>query len=208
MDNKVGRKNKLEEATVNSIVLKYKENVQPHGKIKYKDIYNYTRELFHQGELDELASDTFWRKKGRLGRTVIDKINELIEPEFVRQKEHNVLPNLMDILGEAFITTNETTKKQIIAYHYLSTKNLNDKIQLEELNIRLRNEISELKQDNKQLQDRLNEAYYDINFHLPSIEKKSSKDIFSDPFSFTGEMQEKKINANNKISTLFKNNLD
>lgn len=68
MTKTVGRKPKFSVEEVRKVILMFRENVQPMGRIGYTDIYRYANELFEKGIILNSTSIAFWRKENRMGR--------------------------------------------------------------------------------------------------------------------------------------------
>lgn len=72
---KKGRKPILTETEAKEIVNSY---VLRHGvskEIQYIDLHKYCIELYQNQEIPKLPSESFWRKKDRAGRKLIDEVN-------------------------------------------------------------------------------------------------------------------------------------
>jgi len=52
------------------------EEKNHHGILKYRELYEYSTELYNLGKINIKLSDDFWRKEGRQGRELVDKLNE------------------------------------------------------------------------------------------------------------------------------------
>src|SRR5690625_907528 len=95
---KKGRKPILTETEAKEIVNSY---VLRHGvskEIQYIDLHKYCIELYQNQEIPKLPSESFWRKKDRAGRKLIDEVNSALSYKLVRHEKDNELQNLLIII--------------------------------------------------------------------------------------------------------------
>ncbi|WP_219376030.1 hypothetical protein [Bacillus mycoides] len=60
-----------------NLIREYNKNYNPYPQIKYKHIWEYATTLYEQDKFPVKTSYDFWKKKDRLGRQLIDKVNVL-----------------------------------------------------------------------------------------------------------------------------------
>ncbi|MGE7931318.1 hypothetical protein [Viridibacillus arvi] len=76
MSNRGRKKIVYNDEVIIDIVKVYIEECNHNGLLKYKDLYEYSIELFNQNKIMIKLSDDFWRKEGRQGRKIVDALNE------------------------------------------------------------------------------------------------------------------------------------
>ena len=210
---KKGRKPILTETEAKEIVNSY---VLKHGvskEIQYADLHKYCIELYQNQKIPKLPSESFWRKKDRAGRKLIDEVNSALSHKLERHEKNYELQNLLNLLD------NKITNKELKTTLFNELKSKQRKIeQLEkELNVKeesilsLKKSHENLQQLNKQQQDLISQV-----FHY--LLKKSSqenlvffdsalKSIFSKPLDYLTLLREEKTQNQNKIADFFKNRL-
>lgn len=210
---KKGRKPILTETEAKEIVNSY---VLKHGvskEIQYIDLHKYCIELYQNQEIPKLPSESFWRKKDRTGRKLIDEVNSALSHKLERHEKNYELQNLLNLID------NKITNKELKTTLFNELKSKQRKIeQLEkELNLKeesillLKKSHEYLQQLNKQQQDLISQVFH---YFL----KKSSqenlaffdsalKDIFSKPLDYLTLLREEKPQNPNNIADFFKNRL-
>lgn len=73
----------------------YQSNINPDPLIKYKTIWEYTNSLFQNNLFPFETSYDFWKRKGRLGRTLVDFVNETEQKKIFISKSEKI--DLIDI---------------------------------------------------------------------------------------------------------------
>lgn len=210
---KKGRKPILTEAKAKEIVNRY---VLKHGvskEIKYIDLHNFCIELYRNQEIPKLPSESFWRKKDRIGRKLIDEVNSALSHQLERHEKNYETQNLLKLIE------NKITNKELKTLLFNELKSKQSKIeQLEKkLNIKeesilsLKESHENLRQLNKQQQDLISQVFH---YFL----KKSSQDnvdffesalnnIFSKPLDYLTLLKEEKTDNQNNIADFFKSRL-
>lgn len=210
---KKGRKPILTETEAKEIVNSY---VLMHGvskEIQYIDLHKYCIELYQNQEIPKLPSESFWRKKDRAGRKLIDEVNSALSYKLVRHEKNYELQNLLNLIDR------KITNKELKTTLFKELKSKQNKIeQLEqELNIKeesilsLKKSHDYLQQLNKKQQDLISQV-----FHY--LLKKSSqenlvffdsalKNIFSKPLDYLTLLRDEKTQNKNNVADFFKNRL-
>lgn len=210
---KKGRKPILTETEAKEIVNSY---VLRHGvskEIQYIDLHKYCIELYQNQEIPKLPSESFWRKKDRAGRKLIDEVNSALSYKLVRHEKNYELQNLLNLIDR------KITNKELKTTLFKELKSKQNKIeQLEqELNIKeesilsLKKSHDYLQQLNKKQQDLISQV-----FHY--LLKKSSqenlvffdsalKNIFSKPLDYLTLLRDEKTQNKNNVADFFKNRL-
>jgi len=210
---KKGRKPILTETEAKEIVNSY---VLRHGvskEIQYIDLHKYCIELYQNQEIPKLPSESFWRKKDRAGRKLIDEVNSALSYKLVRHEKNYELQNLLNLIDR------KITNKELKTTLFNELKSKQNKIeQLEqELNIKeesilsLKKSHDYLQQLNKKQQDLISQV-----FHY--LLKKSSqenlvffdsalKNIFSKPLDYLTLLRDEKTQNKNNVADFFKNRL-
>lgn len=211
---KKGRKPILTETEAKEIVNSY---VLKHGvskEIQYIDLHKYCIELYQNQEIPKLPSESFWRKKDRAGRKLIDEVNSAVSHELERHEKNYELQNLLNLID------NKITNKELKTTLFNELKSKQRKIeQLEkELNVKeesilsLKKSREDLQQLNKQQQDLISQVFH---YFL----KKSSQEnlvffdsalnnIFSKPLDYLTLLRKEKTQNQNNVADFFKNILN
>ncbi|WP_251552386.1 hypothetical protein [Neobacillus muris] len=198
MSNHSGRKTKLTEEEVKELIYLYKGERKNHGKVEYKEMYLFNKELVNQGRYPKSAGEDFWRKEGRLGRKIIDQTNKAFSNEIsVSSKLSDSIPNFTDIVQKYYDNKDELIKVLLIheRRYYQNVKqrkHLEGKIQ----NYQSKLEITEKRLD--YIQDLLFKLLrYSSNKEVPLLNlldtrnksqtiivKKALEGIFNEPTDF------------------------
>lgn len=211
---KKGRKPILTETEAKEIVNSY---VLKHGvskEIQYIDLHKYCIELYQNQEIPKLPSESFWRKKDRAGRKLIDEVNSAVSHELERHEKNYELQNLLNLID------NKITNKELKTTLFNELKSKQRKIeQLEkELNVKeesilsLKKSREDLQQLNKQQQDLISQVFH---YFL----KKSSQEnlvffdsalnnIFSKSLDYLTLLRKEKTQNQNNVADFFKNRLN
>lgn len=102
------------QAEIENLVKRYIEEKQPIGKIKYKEVYLFVKELYISRETDYKLSDDFWRKPDRQGRKIIDSINDIRAAITKTDKNSFEVISTSSVVNE-FSKDIPSIKKRIIA---------------------------------------------------------------------------------------------
>lgn len=71
----------------------------PSGKVKYKEVYEFSKDLYINGKIEYSLSDDFWRKSGRQGRIVIDEINKINDALLQSTKDYFEVVSTTQVIG-------------------------------------------------------------------------------------------------------------
>ncbi|HDK7426077.1 TPA: hypothetical protein PT263_002798 [Staphylococcus aureus] len=161
-----------------------------------------------------MPSESFWRKKDRAGRKLIDEVNSAVSHELERHEKNYELQNLLNLID------NKITNKELKTTLFNELKSKQRKIeQLEkELNVKeesilsLKKSREDLQQLNKQQQDLISQVFH---YFL----KKSSQEnlvffdsalnnIFSKPLDYLTLLRKEKTQNQNNVADFFKNRLN
>src|SRR5699024_12494637 len=96
---KKGRKPILTETEAKEIVNSY---ILKHGvskEIQYTDLHKYCIKLYENQKIPKLPSESFWRKKDRAGRKLIDEVNSALSHKLERHEKYYLLKYLLIILN-------------------------------------------------------------------------------------------------------------
>src|SRR5690625_4677942 len=159
---KKGRKPILTEYEAKEIVNSY---VLKHGvskEIKYIDLHNYCIELYQNKEISKLPSESFWRKKDRTGRKLIDEVNSALSHKLERHEKNHELQSLINLID------NKITNKELKTTLFNELESKQNKVeQLEkELNTKeesilsLKTSHEDLKTLNKQQQELISQVFH------------------------------------------------
>lgn len=211
MTNKAGRKTKLTENEVNHLIYLFKTEKQINGKIKYGEMYHFNKEVVQQGRFSTLAGEDFWRKKTRLGRTMIDKANSVFTSKVSTSDFPNDnIPNFADIINKHY-GNKEALIKELIVIERKFYKNIERRKTLElkltesEEKVQdYKSKLSESESQSEYLQDLLFKMLrYSSNKKAPLVNhldtgqkqtlivKKALENIFSSPSDFYNWYEEK-----------------
>ena len=162
---------------IQKLVERFIEEKQPMGKIKYRDVYLFVKELYMARETDYKLSDDFWRKPDRQGREIIDSINYIRSANAKVNKETYEVISTSAVINE-FSTDTPSIKKRIIArlksneYGY---QRLIDKYKdLLNKEAKYKKEIEDLKEKYKDAKQK-NSIYEQVLFQWAHV--SSSRDL-------------------------------
>ena len=129
---KKGRKPILTENETKKIVNSYIMKYGVSKEIKYNNLYNYCIELFQNQEISKLPSESFWRKKDRIGRKLIDEVNSAISHKLEKHENNYELQSLLNLID------NKITNKELKTTLFNDLESKQNKIEQleEELNIK------------------------------------------------------------------------
>lgn len=212
MTNK-GRKPILNEneakEIVNSYVLKYGLSKE----IKYIEIHNHCIELYQNKEISKLPSESFWRKKDRTGRKLIDEVNSVLSHKLERHEKKYELQNLINLI-EKRITNKElkTTLFNELESKQNKIEQLEKELYIKEESISsLKKEHENLKTLNKQQQELISQVfYYFLNKSTHenlSFFDSALTNIFSNPLDYLSILKNKETQKQYNMVDFFKNRL-
>ncbi|MBY0213843.1 MULTISPECIES: hypothetical protein [Priestia] len=203
----VGRKSKLSEDEVITVIKLFKKQEQPSGIIKYSEIHRFANSLFKQGVISQTTSDAFWRKEGRRGRKFVDNTNLVFSETLTTSKGENlVIPNICDLIEKKYKNKEELTKNLLfIERQFHQTlkreKDLKKKLVIAERKIQEEKEKKKaVEKTNIQLQDLVFTLYRTlVDISDPIIKERTEsamKDLFLNPTIFFN--MEKKVEVDNE----------
>lgn len=212
MTNK-GRKPILNENEAKEIVNSYVLKNGVSKEIKYIDVHNYCIRLFQKKEISKLPSESFWRKKDRTGRKLIDEVNIVLSHKLERHENNYELQNLLNLIEKKI--TNKELKTTIII-ELESKQNKIDKLEKElfikdERILSIKKVNESLKTLNKQQQELISQVFhYSLNKSTPdnlSFFDSALKNIFSSPLDYLSLLKESETQPLNNMADFFKNRL-
>lgn len=212
--SKKGRKPILTEDEAKKVINSY---VIKHGatkEIKYVDIHNYCVDLSRNKEILKIPSESFWRKKDRIGRKLIDEVNISLFHKLKRNENEYDLQNLLKLIEDK--VADKKTKETI--FNELKSKSNKIKQLEKEINIK-ENNILVLKKTyedsmtlNKQQQDLISQVFHyflnhSTNENLEFFDS-AFKNTFSNPIDYLSILKQEKKQAKYNVSDFFKNRLE
>lgn len=210
---KKGRKPILTETEAKEIVNSY---VLKHGvskEIQYADLHRYCIELYQNQEIPKLPSESFWRKKDRIGRKLIDEVNSALSHKLERHEKNYELQNLLNLIDNKIPNKElKTTLFNELKYKQRKIEQLEKELNLKEESIlSLKKSHEYLQQLNKQQQDLISQVFH---YFLKKSSKENLvffdsalKNIFSKPLDYLTLLREEKTQNQNNIADFFKNRL-
>lgn len=211
--SKRGRKPILTENETKEIINSY---VLKHGvskRIKYIDLHNYCIELHQNKELPKIPSESYWRKKDRAGRKLIDEVNSALSHKVKKHEKNYQLQSLLNLID------NSITNKELKTTLFNELESKQKKVdQLEkELNEK-KDRILSLKKSNKDLnslnkrqQELISQVFYyflnkssdeNLDFFDSAL-----KEIFSQPLDYLLVLKKDEAKNQNNIAGFFKKRL-
>ncbi|OQD35989.1 hypothetical protein [Bacillus toyonensis] len=202
--NKSGRKTKLTKDQVKEIIYLYKTEENISGQIKYLEIYEFANTLFKEERIDIHTSESFWRKKGRLGRLLVDEANSVFSHRIPIQNYNTLtIPNIVDIIDKNY-STKEELIKSLLPIEKLIQRGFKKEIELKQKNEDYKKQLFSQQEKNKELQKTLDHTelllftlYHHIsaesNDKTKTITIKAMDSLFSNPTSFFHEFKDSSI---------------
>lgn len=207
-----GRKPLISENETREIIEKYVLSNGTSKKIKYIDLYNFSIQLYNNKEILILPSESYWRKKDRTGRKLIDEVNLALSHKLESINKDYELQNLLQI-----IDSNVSNKKiKVAIFNEFEIKQ--KKIELLEKDCKIKEDkIKTLKKSHEKIQEtnhQQQEIIFQIYYYFLSKSTKENLDffnsalsnIFSNPTEYLSLLNNRSIQKNN-ISDIFKNRL-
>lgn len=213
---KKGRKPILTDSEAKHIVNTYVRKFGTSKEIRYIDLHNYCVELYEKELLFKLPSESFWRKKDRTGRKIIDEINSALSHKIEKHDKNHELENLLILIDNKI--TNKELKSAL--FNELESKQkkviqLEKKLSIKEKDIlSLKRSHEDLKKLNNQQQELISQTFHyflnksshdNLNFFDIALKK-----LFSDPLEYLTVLQvkEKDKENQNNVADFFKNRLN
>lgn len=223
-----GRKAKVfSEKDIIYIIESYVKSANIIGKIKYKDVFLFSQQMYLNKEHTYLLSEDFWRKVDRQGRDLIDHFNqERMALTKTSNDKHIIVPT-KDVVNE-FSTDSISIQKKIInklkvnEYGYKSL--IKQYTDLKEKEVSYLNTIKQLQLANKEIKEK-NDVYEQVLLQWAHISSKKDlplintittgksrteivENLFKDMFTDNPNMAYKDINKkkqDNNIIPINKN---
>lgn len=208
-----GRKPILTNSEAQDIINRFIQKYENISKINYIEIHRFSVELYNTGQLKQSPSESYWRKKDRIGRQLVDEANFTLSHKVTNKNSNSELDSLLQLLDDH--SFDENTNNII---HKVLIKKFND-LKL------IKKELFEEKQKNEELSDKnkklnsLNSeqqvVIYQLYHYFLGISSKDNSTIFenalgkifSEPLNFIELMNKKSVKKNN-VSEIFKNRLN
>ncbi|RID85314.1 hypothetical protein D1953_10850 [Peribacillus asahii] len=139
---------------IENIVYRFTQEEKVTGWIKYSEVYRYANRLYENGEVKYKLSEDYWRRDGRQGKEIIDKANKLYEATFINKKtaEIDVYVDTEECVNK-FFSGKPSDKKKLINALRINEKKAKDSNKLLEKIEDLKQELSNQKDKNKELQE-------------------------------------------------------
>lgn len=210
-----GRKTILTEEETKNIIENYILTSNNKKKILHIEIHNFCVNLFNKKEIKVAPSESFWRKKDRLGRKMIDYYNNTFYSNNLLSVNNSDSIKLLNIIDNSIddnqiknLIINELEKKQ------KQINSLEKIVSEKELDIlSSKKDINQLTILNKNQQELLTQSLY-FFLQLQSSENSiffdsAFKNIFSTPSDFIDLIFDTKdTNKNNILTSFLKNRLE
>lgn len=109
-----GRKKVLyPEAEIKNIVKQYLQLEHSVGKIKYKSVFLFAKQLYQSEQIPYELSEDFWRKPERQGTQIIDELNKIMFTTTKSDNDNFEVISTSDIINQ-YSTDTSSIKKRII----------------------------------------------------------------------------------------------
>ncbi|PEQ96603.1 hypothetical protein CN481_00215 [Bacillus sp. AFS006103] len=157
-----GRKKKTyDEQVILNLIYTYIQETGLAGIVKYQDIHPYCLRLYEEGTIPFKLSEDFWRKPGKQGTLLLQKVNEVSKEEVeVHEQDKENVVNTEDAINKLF-EGKETNKKKLIdslRINEVKLKKYIEQYNQQRLKINeLQNHIERQKENSKELIQKNNE---------------------------------------------------
>lgn len=182
----VGRKKAIyDENVILKLINDCKTKNDIFGKVKYKDVHDFSVEQYENGQIDFKLSEDYWRKPNRQGTELLKKYNESFVDK--RMKEDNAIESeyVLNLISddidkkslkkiEQMIRMNESVANKNIERNNKLSKRLEEKDK----------EITDLKEELKKTSD-IVKMYEQLLFEL--ADNSNNKEIAIDNIITTGK---------------------
>lgn len=154
-----GRKAKIyPQEEIENIIYRFTQEEKVSGWIKYSEVYRFANKLYENGEISYKLSEDFWRREGRQGKETIDKINKVYESTLINKRTSNIdLYVDTEECVDKFFTGKPSDKKRLIDALKINEKKAKDSTNLLIKIDTLKEEISRLKEEKKDLEQSLDQ---------------------------------------------------
>lgn len=220
LNNQVGRPKKINindqtKEKILNLIFYYHSNYNPYPEIRYKNIWEYFKELYKSGDFEYETSYDFWKRLGREGRDLVDKVNTHLNSNKLISNTKNIdMINFKELIEKYGSHNKEILWENIKPYEkHLTQLTLTiDKIQKENHKITEHNEYLKLQlKESKKLVDNLQNLLFSLFAYsnkdnelynlLNSGQSKSKvinlalEETFENPMAFFNEMVSKSFNT-------------
>lgn len=211
-----------------SMLFYYNDNFNSHAEIRYKNVWEYFEGLYARGEFEYKTSYDFWKRTGREGRELVDKVNQHLKSNNLVSKTNNIdVLNIKEVIDKYGVNNKEILWENLKPYdnHLSQLFSRIEKLQVENdklgsINTLLENQLKEQQKKVDKLQVLLFSLFTYSNkdnelYNLINTGQTKSKIIdlalaktFENPIAFFEEMIRKPLNLQNfNEASLDKNNL-
>ncbi|MCM3390393.1 MULTISPECIES: hypothetical protein [Ureibacillus] len=152
-----GRKPKIfPQEEINKIIYQFTQEEKVSGWLKYSEVYRYSKKLYENETIPYQLSEDYWRRDGRQGKETIDKINKAYEAALVNKKttESDVYIDTQECVDK-FFTGKPSDKRRLIEALKLNEKKAKNYNELLGKMNTLKGTMKALKQENKELEELL-----------------------------------------------------
>lgn len=208
-----GRKTILTKEETQNIVDAFIVKYEKINNIRSIDIHRYCELLYLEGKLSKLPQESFWRKKDRQGRKIIDETNDLLSKNLSLEISEQNYNQFMKILKKDNISTSNLNMISKELTSHFKTINIKDDYinSLILNNKRLENEKLELLSTNNAYHELLTNVYHFLlrrNTNTSAdIFENAFNNIFSNPISYVKKTEASKEDSNS-VSSIFKKKLN
>src|SRR5699024_6331471 len=182
-------------------------------EIKYVDVHNYCIELNENKELHKIPSESYWRKKDRIGRKLIDQVNITLSHKLKRDDNDYELESLFKIIET------KVSDKKLKTTIFNELKSKHNKIERLERELSMEKDslvtLKKFHNDskilNKRQQDLISQVFH--HFLNQSTNENSEffdsalKSTFSNPLDYLSILKQEKKQKQNNVSDFFKERL-
>lgn len=216
LSNRTGRPKKIifnKQSTEETLklIFYYHDNYNPHSQIRYKDIWEHFEELFNNGNYEYKTSYDFWKRSGREGRELVDKVNDHLKTKSLVSIANNIdMINFKEIIEKYGAHNKDILWENLKPYekHIIQLSNSVEKIKNENENmIKQNNELKVQLNESKEMVGNLQQLIFSLFvysnkdnelYNLLNTGKSKSKVIdlalektFESPLAFINEMLSK-----------------
>ena len=163
MSNRIGRpkkiiynKQSLEELL--NLIFYYHDNHNPHSLVRYKNIWEHFDELYNNGKYEYKTSYDFWKRSGREGRELVDKVNDHLKTKSLVSIANNTdMIKFKEIIEKYGAHNKDILWENLKPYekHILQLSNSLEKMKIENENMIKQN--NELKVQLKESMDKVDD---------------------------------------------------
>lgn len=169
-----GRKPKIyPNEEIQNILYRYTQEENASGWIKYSEMYRFAKKLYENGEIPYLLSEDYWRRDGRQGKEIIDKVNKIYESTLVSKKtsKSDIYVDTEECVNK-FFTGKPSDKRRLIEALKINEKKARDYNDLLDRVDALKASVEVLTSDKKSLEKLIGE-YQSILFSWFNSSNKS-----------------------------------